>query len=149
MSKVRLLTITTIGLLICNLVLVVFLILGKPHHPHGEGPKKLVIEKLDFDKDQIQKYEVLIKEHQAKIMDADNKMKKLKHQLFGLLSQNENGLEKDNIKQKIGLQQQEIEEIHFQHFLDIKMLCKGDQVGKFNDLSEDLAKIFAPHKPKK
>jgi periplasmic protein CpxP/Spy len=44
----------------------------------------------------------------------------------------------------------QIEAIHFQHFNDIKKLCKGEQIQAFNALTADLAMYFSkkPNKPK-
>lgn len=39
--------------------------------------------------------------------------------------------------------QKEIEKTHFQHFLEIKALCRPEQIEDFNLLSEELARIFA------
>ncbi|MDN3675870.1 hypothetical protein QWY90_00745 [Flavobacterium paronense] len=37
---------------------------------------------------------------------------------------------------------------HFKHFVDIKKLCHKDQMEDFNELTEDLGRIFAP-KPRR
>ena len=56
MSKIKLLTLAVVGLLIVNVGLLTFLFMNKPMRPPGrggqgnEGPKSLIIEKLDFDK---------------------------------------------------------------------------------------------------
>ena len=54
---------------------------------------------------------------------------------------------------QIGELQENIEVAHYNHFIKLKALCKGDQVEKFNELSKELAKIFKSrhrsHKGKK
>jgi hypothetical protein len=150
MSKVRLLTITTVGLLICNIVLITFLVIGKPHHPsHREGPKKMIVEKLSFDEDQVLAYDKLIKSHQETIAGLDHDLKTLKKELYALLPNDGSDLERNEIIQKISEIQKTIELNHYKHFQDIKALCKGDQLEKFNELSIELTKIFAPPGPPK
>ncbi len=150
MSKVRLLTILSIGLLICNIVLITFLILGRPHHPgQFEGPKKMIVEKLAFDEDQINAYDKLINSHQKTIADFDTDIRTLKKELYALLVDDESDLKRNEIIQKIAEIQKEIELNHFKHFQDIKALCKEDQIEKFNNLSKDLSKTFAPPHHKK
>lgn len=150
MSKIRLLTILSIGLLICNIVLIAFLVIGKPHHPRNiEGPKKMIVEKLSFDENQINAYDELINSHQETINGLDADLKVLKKELYSLLPKDGSDLERNEIIQKISEIQKTIELNHFKHFQDIKALCNEDQIEKFNNLSKELSKIFAPPHHKK
>ena len=148
MSKLKLLTITTIVLLICNIVLIVFLILGKPHHPNFGGPRKIVIEKLQLDDKQVSSYDELIKTHHAFVTSKDEEIKSLKMKLYALLSAEESVLERNEILQQLSEIQKEVELAHYLHFEDIKKLCKDEnQLQKFNELSKELSKIFQPKGP--
>jgi hypothetical protein len=147
MSKVRILTITTIGLLLLNIAMVVFFFLGRPPRPDFEGPKTEIIEKLAFDNTQIEAYEKLINSHKSNIVELDEKMKVLKQELYLLLGTDASDLERNEGIQKIIELQKEVELIHYNHFSDIKKLCKGEQIEKFNELSKELAQLFAPKGP--
>ena len=61
-NKLQLAIIGVLALI--NIALISFFIFTKPPHPPKGNPKKIVIEKLNFNEEQIQAYENLIKKHQ-------------------------------------------------------------------------------------
>ena len=86
MSKSKLLSIAVIGLLVINLGILAFLFTRKPPNPpkdgpgrSQEGPKKIIIERLHFDKDQAAQYEQIIKEHQEAIKSLDQQIRLTKN----------------------------------------------------------------------
>ncbi|OPG93827.1 hypothetical protein B2I21_34445, partial [Chryseobacterium mucoviscidosis] len=72
-----------IGLLISNLLLVVFMLMRKP--PHHSGPRNLIIERLHLDEKQIQQYDVLIQQHRMQIREKEHEMMDAKTQYYSLL----------------------------------------------------------------
>ena len=45
--------------------------------------------------------------------------------------------------------QSQIETTHYNHFLDIKKLCRQEQLKKYDELTTELSKIFShPRRPK-
>lgn len=152
MSKIKLLTISVIGLMIVNLGMVAFLLLQKPpFRPDGRpplektGPKKIIIDKLHFDAEQAVQYEHLIDQHQLIIKPLNDSIKIVKNNLYQSLA-NENDSIKNSLIAKLGLLQRQVELTHYEHFLAIKKLCKLDQLEDFNKLSKELAGFFAPPK---
>ena len=152
MSKIKILTIAVIGLLIIDLGVIGFLLLNKPpmrEHssqiPPEERTKMLIIERLHFDKEQVAQYEQLIDKHRKTIRELDEQMRKAKNDLYSTLIDGSSS-SKDSLETKLGQIQKQIEETHYNHFADIKKLCKPDQLKYFNDLTADLAKFFAPGK---
>lgn len=140
MSKTKLLTILVIVLVFINIAaLSAFFIGGKRGH---HGPKKMVIHQLDLDQDQIDEYEVLIEKHQSQIKEKQESLKIAKHKLFNLL-QKDNYNTRDQLIENISQIHNEIDRIHFQHFVDLKKICHPDQIKKFNALTDDLARILA------
>lgn len=133
-----------------NIGLVVFMYSHKPPHPmHGEGPKKEIAQKLDFSPDQLEKYEIIIKEHRSSIKEIESKIRTSKNNLYSLLKSNETD-QKEDIINNLGELQKEIEIAHFKHFEKLKALCTEEQMSDFNHLTEELGKLFAPpHPPKK
>ena len=110
-----------------------------------EGPKRIIIERLHFDKDQVAEYEKLIDEHQSSIRSADDSIRIVKNGLYQTLN-NENFAGKDSLVARLGVLQNQIEGVHYNHFAQLKKLCKPGQLNAFNDLTKDLARFFAPGK---
>lgn len=160
MSKIKLLSIAVIGLLLINIAIVSVLIFRKPSSPPGgrppmgqegrqpgqnERPKKIIIEKLHFDKEQSAQYEKLIVQHQAIIKSLNDSIKDAKNDLYLSLT-NENFTGKDSLIAKLGLLQRQVELTHYEHFAAIKKLCKPDQLENYAALTKELARFFAPPK---
>mgnify|MGYP001488778538 CR=1 FL=1 len=106
------------------------------------GPKELIIERLRFNKDQVKKYDELIKEHQHNVSQKEADIRKLRARLFSGLGAGDD-FDK-NIAAEIGDLQQQLELIHVKHFLGIKKLCTPEQVVYFNEMTDELAHLFAP-----
>lgn len=153
MEKTKLLTFSVIGLLLLNFGTLSFLFLNSPktdRHPH-EGrpePREIIIEKLHFDANQQNEYEKLIQWHRHEINKFDDSIRHAKNELYSGLSQaTVDTKEKDSLISAINSYQKQIEETHFKHFQDIKKLCRPEQKKDFENLTEELSRIFAPHKP--
>lgn len=148
MNKIRLLIIAVIVLMLLNIVLMAALFLNKPHFPprsdSRQNPKEVIISTLHFNANQTKQYEALITQHFQGIEQQQNNIRKAKNELFNLLKET-NYEAKDSLIAIIVNSQKEIENIHFNHFNDIKMLCTPEQINDFNELSKELAKLFAPH----
>lgn len=145
-----------IALFTLNMVTIGLLVIGKPDGPpphinsldRGEGPRDIIIKRLDLDEGQIKEYEGLIEDHKAKIKGKTNEMNETRNALYQLLNKPD-AERTDSLKSRIGAIQYEIESIHLQHFEDIRGLCQPDQLDAFEDLSSDLAAFFLPPRPKK
>jgi hypothetical protein len=138
------------GLLFSNLILL-GLWLYTPSFFTGEtSPRAKVIATLSFDSRQINEYDRLIKEHRKSIHAIDLQIRRFKHQLYAhLLDSSVNTNSIDSLIREINLCQYKIEYIHFAHFYSIKKLCRPNQMHKFQMLSQQIGRIFAPHPPKK
>jgi hypothetical protein len=148
MTKLRLITYIAIFLLIGNLLLIGFLFFNKPKPPMHEGPKAIIIERLHFEAGQIEAYEALIKVHRKQIGEKESEILALKTSLYGTIAEPYRLAEKEYIEKTLAELQIEIEEIHYQHFLDIKKLCRNNQRDDFNALMKDVAKLFSRPKPR-
>jgi len=142
MNKTRLISFIAIGLLITNLLMVAFIFFNKPQHAMLDGPKKIIAERLHFDTKQIADYDKLIAVHRVEIRIKDSLIRQAKNELYSSINSNNTTL-KDSLENKLGQLQIDIEEINYNHFLDIKKLCKENQLTYFNDLVKDLAQLFA------
>ena len=142
-----------IGLLIISNLATMFFVMQKgKHKSFRNDPKKVIIEKLAFDKKQIVAYEKLIDQHRIDIRANDQKIIQLKKELYGLLLKRYSTQETDSLTNEIGRTQQEIERIHFDHFKDIKTICTPEQMPNFDLLVGELDILFKknnhPRKPK-
>lgn len=149
MSKIKLLTIAVIGLLVTNTVLVGFLLLKKQPVPmeamppgKREGPKKIIMERLHFDASQSAQYELLIAGHRKAIRLLKDSISETKNDLYQSL-QTDNFSGKDSLTGLLSQLQKRIETVHFDHFAQIKKLCRPEQLEAFNDLTHDLAFYFS------
>lgn len=152
MNKTKVLGFAVIALLVLNFGILAFLFLSKNDDgPRGRKmPREIIIEKLHFDKNQIDAYDKTIKIHQEDIRNLDDSIRTAKNDLYQLLnSENINSVQKESIFLKLANYQKQIETTHFNHFLEIKKLCKKEQLSDYENLTEELSKLFShPRRPK-
>ena len=156
MDKIKLLTYAVVGLLLLNIGIIGFLFFSRPNRNpevNHRRPKEIIAEKLHFDANQIDKYELIIPIYKDKIDSLDAINRKLKSELYSQLKlQVVNSAIKDSIINLFLANQKQIEQLHFKHFLDIKNICKASQLEDFNALTQELGKMFSnqnskPHPP--
>ncbi len=147
MNKIKLLTFSVIGLLFLNIGIICFLYFSRPtdrNDKFNPKPREIISEKLHFDANQIKSYDQLIEIHKFKIDSLNTKSKELKFELYSQLKlATINNVEKNRLINELINNQKEIENTYFQHFLDIKSLCKKDQIEAFNSLTDELGKMFS------
>ena len=152
MTKINLLTFSLIAMLILNLGIVGYLFFQKPvvldqtHPPFGhEGPKNEIIRMLHFDNEQIQQYKLTIDKHRATIRQLNENIELTKSALYYTL-QKEADPQKDSLLNQLAFLQKEIEQTHYAHFVEIKKLCKPNQLDDYNELTSQLARFFEREK---
>lgn len=158
MSKMKWLSIAVIGLLITNLVIVSTILFKKespasiPQHPmppgaeRPGGPKFYIMERLQFDEAQKAAYEKLVLNHRSSINEKEEEIVLLKNKLYATLTNDKSAPEKDSLETALSAVQQQIEEIHYNHFADIKKICTPQQLPLYNELSKEFASFFMPPK---
>ena len=150
MNNTKIILVALAGLVISNLILLGFIIKGKSHrHKHdSHGPREAVIRQLNFDDQQIKKYDEFIEKHQSEIRPLHDSLMSMKKTLYGLLKTNPTGNPDSIVQQMISFQKQ-IEIAHYHHFSDVKALCRPEQLNEFEKLTDEMSNFFAPHQPKK
>lgn len=150
MKKNKLLILSVIVLITINLVLVAFILFRAPHHPKHGGPRNIIIERLQFDNNQIDQYDVFIKKHRSDITSIEEQILTNKNQLYSLLQEEKvDTLKRDSLIALISELHIQIENVNFNHFGEIKSLCTPEQLNDFNLLVNEIAQLFSPHaKPK-
>ena len=97
----------------------------------------------------MKEYQELIHWHRGKIDSLQEQIRNTKQKLYSeLVKPKIDNKVKDSLVNKLANIQKEIEITHFKHFQDIKKLCKKEQLDRFNDLTQELAKIFSKPKPR-
>mgnify|MGYP000458681302 CR=1 FL=1 len=153
MNKLKIVSFLVIVMLIVNIAIISYIILNNKAYPADSKrrmPREIVIEKLGFNSDQIATYDVTIKRHQNKIKSLDDAIRNTKNELYSHLKDNSTEIDtNDSLVLALGNYQKEIEITHFNHFIEIKKICTPDQMDEFNNLTEELSKIFShPRRPK-
>jgi periplasmic protein CpxP/Spy len=131
-------------LLLSNIVLISFILSRKVKR--GHEPKEKVIEILDLDVNQRKDYEELITAHRASMRAKRDALFGLKNELYTQLSKPMQDQQTDSLLTAISMLQKEVEMINYDHFSDIRALCRPDQMDDFNTLAQELAQIFKPEK---
>jgi periplasmic protein CpxP/Spy len=145
MNKSKFLKFIILGLLISNGILAFMLINGRNKK---DGPKNIIIEKLHLDKEQIKTYETYIAQHRKAINANEITMNKLRGNLYQELKHSQDTAIVDSLISIIANQQTVAEHINYNHFLEIKKLCKPSQKEAFNNLTTEIANLFSSDKRK-
>jgi hypothetical protein len=148
MTKLFVTRIAALLMLVINIVLISLMVFHKPRRGDG-GPKKMIIEKLHFDADQIASYDELIIKHRQEIEGVEKEIIAIKNSLYSSLRDMEDTGLKDSLLNMLGSKQSKIDLIHYLHFEDIKGLCRPDQMPAFDAMTKELSSYFSPPKPKK
>ncbi len=144
MSKLKLLSLVCIILLLCNLVLAWQLFTHQPGKK-GEGPRMEIIERLRFDQNQVEQYDILVHQHRSQMNEQEAAIRKLKKALYQTLLTDSSS--RDSLIRLIAEQQKTVEQINLQHFADIGRLCRPDQQDRYRLLVDDLSELFMHKKP--
>jgi protein CpxP len=145
MNKSKFLKFIILGLLISNGIAIFMLINGRDKK---NVPKNIIIEKLHLDKEQIKNYESYIVQHRKAINANEITMNKLRSDLYLQLKQSQDTAKVDSLILIISKQQTEAEHINYNHFLEIKKLCKPSQNEAFDNLTTEIANLFSSDKRK-
>ncbi len=154
MKKTQLLAILVVVLVLLNAATLGFLLLGRPHGPHPphmkseHGPKARIEERLSFTAEQEKAFQGLIEAHRSQIRAKDEEMMAARNMLYAQLSDGDTA-HTDSLLAAIGRIQQEVEQVHFAHFEQIRGLCTSEQLPAYHELTKELATYFGhPKGPK-
>lgn len=151
MSKIKFLTALVLGLLLINIGLVFLVFFNKPPHPKfkkGEGPRAYIIEELNLDEAQIEQYNALIEAHKATFKTLNQKVEKIRFEVYTGITNGQTIVERDSLIQQLGDYQEAIERLHSAHFSDLKAICRADQEEAFTALMGEVADLLQPPKRK-
>ena len=147
MNKPKTFQWTTLILALMNIALIAFVVFQRHGHRRPHGPDRnrhIIIEKLHLDDEQIANYDELIQIHRQTISVLDHDIMQARKELYSMLSGNDL-TKKDALIEIINQKQKAVEEAHFQHFIEIKKMCRNDQLADYNELTKELAQLFSNH----
>ena len=140
-SKIKLLTGTTVLLILLNVVIVGFMWFG-PHPPRPDrpgGPGALIIDKLKFDDNQRKQFEELKDEHQKSIRAINDRDHKVHQALFDLIRNGQDSTSaSDSLINEIAQNKKQIEAATFHHLVQLRKVCTPDQQKQFDGFVLDL-----------
>ncbi len=151
MDRIKLLTVAVVGLLLLNGLTIGFLLLhpGQPPRPvragpgGGDGPGRIISERLHFDARQEEQYQQLISAHRQQSRELADESVRLHHDYYDLLTANQPDTGRANaLSRQIGDNQRALAQLNFAHFRQIKALCRPDQQADFVRLVDDLSRLF-------
>ncbi|MFT4680213.1 MAG: hypothetical protein ACI9FU_001233 [Granulosicoccus sp.] len=148
MTKTRILTLAVIVLVVLNLALAAFLIMGRPGPKKPPGPKHQIIKLLNLNAEQVVAYEGLIERHRESVNNLDSLILNAKQILYMQTEKQDSALIEAQIL-LISQLTQELERTHIVHFVDLKGICTDDQMPAFKELAKDLSVYFSPKQHKK
>ncbi len=142
MNKLKVLTIAVLVLLATNVFFLIKFLSPKPEPVNHHSPREMIIEKLNFDDNQVSVYEKAIDIHRSEIDKVDTDLRRMKGDLYRKLAEDTVPTEEEY--QRIASKIIQIEKLHYHHFLDIKQICRSDQLDEFKALTKELPTIFGP-----
>ena len=141
-------------LAVLNIVLLVTIWCGRPHHemrergPQGGGrPSDIIIHELNFSTEQVKQFEALREEHHKAIEKLMDDGHTLRDNFFELLKSD--SVDQNLVTEKgsaIAANQQGIELATFNHFQKVRSICNAEQKKHFDEIINEVLKhMGGPH----
>ncbi len=152
----RYLLIVIVLLVIMNIGTLLMLWIGKPSHPSRQrGPippkheksriEQLLKVELGFNVSQIRKYLKMRQEHRRTTQQLNDEIRQVKKAMFDeVLQDNAKEELSDSLLTLAQEKQAKLEQLTFQHFLDLKKLCKPEQQEHLKFLMNQLFRQNSP-----
>jgi Spy/CpxP family protein refolding chaperone len=151
MNKLRFLTVTVILLLLLNIGTLVYLFISRQSQqgpPGREGAADFIIEQLKLDPAQQKEFAGLRRQHQDIIRNARDEDRKLHDLYFSLLKTDApDKATIDSVSLLIAEQRKQIESATFDHFQQLRKICRDDQKKLFDATIDEIARRMAPKGP--
>ena len=153
MNRVKFLSLTIVALVILNIGVISFLLLGKPRPEGRDGrPDKIIIEKLQLNAKQIEEFEKLKRQHHEAVRSYQDSIRILKRSFIDALRTDHPDQEQaEKIAGDISGLQKKIEMATFIHFKSLRELCDERQKVLFDEFIQEIARMFGrpPGPPEK
>lgn len=155
--KQRWWAIAIILLFIANLATLTFFWVSKPPRPSGfppppvgarGEPPRFLVNKLHFTQEQTKQYDQLFRQHDEQVSAIKDSIRDTKERLFELL--NTANPAADEVRRRAAKSadfQRELDEMTFEHFMQVRGICTPEQQKEFDVVIIDVVKHIAPAPP--
>ena len=132
MKKLQFYRYATWTLLVLNLVMLAFFVFNKPHPPHKKN-RGGVVERLNFDQQQHERFLEYLKVHHQKMTAFSKQQEDLLKPYFEQLIDTTSTI--DSLAVFSAVQQLEEKKISavYQHFQDVRSILRPEQEENFNE----------------
>ncbi|MDG2454907.1 MAG: hypothetical protein P8N47_03780 [Bacteroidia bacterium] len=149
MNKTKLYGVLAILFLLINLMLVGFILnKGRKRGKRKKSPKEIIITRLNLDSNQSADYGIKVQEHRSLMNNTHEKIRAEKSKLNNLL-RTEDREQADSLFTVIAGLHREMELGFFNHLIDIKSICKPEQMDNYTALVDDINTIFSKRGPRR
>jgi len=151
MNKFRFLAISVVLLLLLNIGTLAYLFRthkGAEPGQQGRAVADFIIQQLQLDAAQQEKFAELRDRHQGVLQSAHKEDRRLHDMYFNLLkTDNPDRKKADSISTLIADQRSLIEMATFIHFQELRKLCRDDQKKRFDATIDEIARRLGPKGP--
>jgi len=157
MENTRFLKIIIIVLLLVNIATLSFMWVSHNRHggghmpppPHGRGGPnafEFLVHELKLDEGQVKQFEEMRNKHHLNVQDIQEKSRDMHHRFFNLLAKNDS-TSAVPLADSMAQYQKQIELLTFNHFLQVRAICKPEQQKKFDTVINEALRMMAPKQP--
>ena len=119
-----------------------------------DGPRDLLVEKLQLNPEQKAQYFEMVEQHRADMRRLEKQIREAKKAYFESLEIELTTSESAARLEKIGKLQMDIERVTLTHFLDFKQLLNADQKTHFESIYNEALEMMigghkGPHPPRR
>lgn len=149
MENPRFLKIVVILLLLLNLGTLAFLFMGRPPGGRPNGPAKFLVEALNLDDAQQTQYARLRSAHQQAMASFKERNGTDHRAFFDLLKTGQpDSLRIQQAADSIAADQKQMELATFEHFRQLRSMCRPEQQVKFDAVIDEALRIMRPPPPR-
>ncbi|MFT5885342.1 MAG: protein CpxP [Arcticibacterium sp.] len=120
------------GLLLLNLGLLAYLILGGKNQANQRQPRPLLETTLNFTEEQSSDFEMIREEHRETSMALNDEIKSLRDVLFSDFTSSKDATGADSVARKIANLHVKLDLATLNHFKDVRSLCTEEQKATFD-----------------
>lgn len=123
--------------------------LDRPEHgARGNRPADFIIKQLNLDDQQQKQFADLRNQHQQIVRSEESEDHRLHVIYFGMLKTDEPDKSRvDSVATLIGDQRKKLATATFDHFLQLRALCRPDQKKLFDETVDEIAKMIGGPPP--
>ncbi|MCC7464691.1 MAG: periplasmic heavy metal sensor [Saprospiraceae bacterium] len=137
--------IAVVTLLLLNVGTLTFLWVNRPPNPREAGPFQFLVRATGMDEAQQEVYDQLRMEHRATLETYRNQNKQVREAMFRLMATKEaDAPEVQMLADSLGALRAKEERFTYEHFRQVRALCRPDQLQRFDAAIEEAMQSMGP-----